>query len=221
MALDIDGDTLRVVGTAQQAVESGGYEMDAGSRPVLWEMKLLVAEPHAQRETATVQPTASAASEATSDDRKVEKLASDLAQALIEDDYDAAHGLLAPWLQRQATATQLRSIVKKEFFADLPPIDFVVSGNDSTLAELREHYAEYHKSDATRTLTTAESFGDWGPPSIYVADEITPANFRQWLSIDLTPEPDNEFGLDFILRLWLIAVDVDGTMKVGHLEPGE
>jgi hypothetical protein len=221
MDLDIDGDTLRVVGTAQQAVEAGGYEMDAGSRPVLWEMKLLVAEPHARRETATVQPTASAASEATSEDRKVEKLASDLAQALIEDDYDAAHALLAPWLQRQVTATQLRSIVKKEFFADLPPIDFVVSGNDSTLAELREHYAEYHKNDATRMLTTAESFGDWGPPSIYVADEITPANFRQWLSIDLTPEPDNEFGLDFILRLWLIAVDVEGTMKVGHLEPGE
>jgi hypothetical protein len=156
-----------------------------------------------------------------SDDRKVEKLTSDLARALIEDDYDAAHAFLAPWLQRQVTATQLRSIVKKEFLADLPPIDFVASGNDSTLAELREHYAEYHESDASRTLATVESFGDWGPPSIYVAAEITPANFRQWLSIDLTPDPDNEFGLDFILRLWLIAVDVDGTMKVGHLEPGE
>ena len=184
-------------------------------------MKLLVLEPVAHRETATVQPTASAPAEAMSDDRQVEKLASDLAQALIEDDYDAAHGLLAPWLQRQVTATQLRSIVKKEFFADLPAVDFVVSGNDSSLAELREHYAECHESDAARTLATAESFGEWGPPSIHIADEITPANFRQWLSIDLTPDPDNEFGLDFILRLWLIAVDVDGTMKVGHLEPGE
>jgi hypothetical protein len=221
MDLDVDGDTLRVIGTAQQAVQSGGYEMDAGSRPVMWEMKLLVTEPPARRETVTVQPTASVASEAMSDDRKVEKLASDLARALIEGDYDAAHAFLAPWLQRQVTATQLRSIVKKEFLADLPPIDFVASGNDSTLAELREHYAEYHESDATRTLATVESFGDWGPPSIYVAAEITPGNFRQWLSIDLTPDPDNEFGLDFILRLWLIAVDVDGTMKVGHLEPGE
>ncbi len=221
MDLDVDGDTLRVIGTAQQAVQSGGYEMDAGSRPVMWEMKLLVSEAPAVRETVTVQATAAATPVIMSDERKVEKLASDFAQALIDDDYDAAHGLLASWLQRQVSATELRSIIKKAFFADLAPVDFVVSGNDSTLVELREHYAEYHKGDATRTLATAESFGDWGPPSIHITDEITPANFRQWLSIDLTPDADNEFGLDFILRLWLVAVDVDGTMKVGHLEPGE
>jgi hypothetical protein len=221
MDLDVDGDTLRVIGTAQQAVQSGGYEMDAGSRPVMWEMKLLLSEPPARRETVTVQPTTAAAPAEMSDERKVEKLASDFAGALVEDDYDAAHALLAPWLQQQVTAAQLRSIIKKEFFADLAPVDFVVSGNDSTLAELREHYAEYHKNDATRTLVTAESFGDWGPPSIHIADEITPANFRQWLSIDLTPELENEFGLDFILRLWLIVVDIDGAMRIGHVEPGE
>ena len=105
MDLDIDGDTLRVIGTAQQAVQSGGYEMDAGSRPVMWEMKLLVTEPPARRETVTVAPTAAAAPAAMSDDRKVEKLASDLARALIEDDYDAAHA------RALATATRHRDAV--------------------------------------------------------------------------------------------------------------
>jgi hypothetical protein len=219
MDVDVDGDTLRVIGTAQQSVESNGYEMDAGTRPVIWEMKLLVAEPPARRETLTVQP--SAAGIAVSDERKMEKVASDLARALIDDDYDAVHALLAPWLQRQVGPAQLRSIVKKEFIADLAPVDFVVSGNDSTLDELREHYAEYHENDSSRTLVTTESFGEWGPPSIYVADEITAANFRQWLSIELTPEEGNEFDLDFILRLWLIVVEVEGAMRVGHLEPGE
>ena len=221
MDLDVDGDTLRIIGTAEQAVESGGYEMCAGTRPVMWEMKLLVAEPPARRETVTVQPAVAAAPEPISDDRKVEKVATDLGQALVDDDYAAAHALLAPWLQQQVTPAQLESIIKKQFFAELAPIDFAVSGNDSTLEELREHYAEYHEGDASRTLATAETFGEWGPPSIHIAHEITPANFRQWMSIDLTPDEDNEFGLDFILRLFLIVVDVDGAMKIGHLEPGE
>lgn len=221
MDVDVDGDTLRVIGTAEQAVLSNGYEMNAGTRPVVWEMKLLVSEPPARREAVTVQAVAPAAAEAMSDDRKVEKAASDFARALVDDDYDAAHAFLAPWLQRQITATQLRSVIKNAFFADLAPVDFVVSANDSTLAELREHYAEYHENDAARTLATAESFGEWGPPSIYIADEINEPSFRQWMSIDLTPELDNEFDLDFILRLWLIVVDLEGTMKIGHLEPGE
>jgi hypothetical protein len=156
-----------------------------------------------------------------SDERRVERVASDFAKTLIDGDYAAAHALLTPWLQQQVTAAQLESIIKKEFIADLAPVDFAVSGNDSTLDELREHYAEYHENDASRTLATVESFGDWGPPSIHIADEITPANYRQWLSIELTPEEDNEFGLDFILRLWLIVVEVEGGMRVGHLEPGE
>src|SRR5262249_14236411 len=143
MDVDVDGDTLRVIGTAQQAVQSGGYEVDAGTRPVVWEMKLLVAEPPARRETITVQPTAAPSPTGVSDEQKVEKTASDLAAALIADDYDAAHGLLAPWLQRQVTPAQLRSIVQKEFIAELAPVDFVASGNDSTLEELRDHYAEY------------------------------------------------------------------------------
>jgi hypothetical protein len=221
MDLDVDGDTLRVIGTASQAVQSNGYEMNAGEQPVMWEMKLLIAESPARRDTATVQAPAAASPEPVSDERKVERLAGDFARALIDDDYDAAHRLLAPWLQRQVTAAELRAIIKKQFLAETAPVDFQVSGNDSTLDELREHYEEYHENDATRTLASVQSFGDWGPPSIYIADEITPANFRQWLSIDVTPDLDDESGLDYILRLWLIVVDVNGTMTVGHLEPGD
>jgi hypothetical protein len=195
--------------------------MDAGEEPVMWEMKLLVAEPAARRDIATARVPAAPAVEAVSDERKVERLAGDFAQAIVDDDYDAAHDLLAPWLQRQLSATEFRAILEKQFLAESTPADFQVSGNDSTLAELREHYEEYHANDRTRTLASVESFGDWGPPSIYIADEITPANFRQWVSIDVTPDLDDESGLDYILRLWLIVADVNGTMKVGHLEPGD
>jgi hypothetical protein len=219
--LDVDGDTLRIIGTASQSVESNGYEMNAGEQPVLWEAKLLVAEPVAVRETVTIHPTTTAPSASLSDDQKIERLAGDCARALIADDYDAAHALLAPWLQRQVSAHELRAIIKKQFLADTAPIDFQASGNDSTLEELREHYEEYYEGDATRTLASVESFGDWGPPSIHIANEITAATFRQWLSIELTPEADDESGLDYLLRLWVIVVDENGTMKIGHLEPGD
>jgi hypothetical protein len=76
-------------------------------------------------------------------------------------------------------------------------------------------------SAGCRSSTVAWHLGDWGPPSVYIADEITTDNFRQWMSIDVTPDPDNEPGLDYILRLWLIVVDVGGAMNIGYLEPGQ
>ena len=41
------------------------------------------------------------------------------------------------------------------------------------------------------------------------------------MSIDITPELDNDLGLDYILRLWLVVVELDGTMMIGYLEPGQ
>jgi hypothetical protein len=41
------------------------------------------------------------------------------------------------------------------------------------------------------------------------------------MSIEFVPEEDNEAGIDYCLRLWLIVVKVDGAMKIGHLEPSE
>jgi hypothetical protein len=216
--LDIDGDTLRILGTAQQAVKSGGYEMNAGEQPVLWEMKLLIAEPPARRE---LPPVVSQPSSDTSDERRAEQAVAGFARAIIEDDYRAAHTLLAPWLQKQVTQKKLRAILTKELLADATPVDFVTSGNDSTLDSLREHYREYHKNDATRTLASVDEFGAWGPPSIYVPDGVTPANFRGWMSIDLTPELDDPSGLDYVLRLWFIVVELEEEMRIGHLEPGE
>jgi hypothetical protein len=218
--LHVDGDRLRIIGTAQQAVQSGGYEVDAGAQPVIWEMKLLVAEPKASRETAVLLPApAKPAAEEISDETKVEQAASAFAQAIIDDDYTAAHKLLAPWLRKQVTAKKLKAILGKAFLADVKPVDFVLSGNDSTLDELRRHYREYYKDDKARTLASTESFGDWGPPSIYLADAITQENFRQWMWVDFTPDLDDESGLDYCLRVYLIVADLGGTMQIGHLEP--
>jgi hypothetical protein len=216
--LRVDGDRLVVLGTAQQAVQQGKYEMDAGKVPVMWEMKLLVAEaPRAGRSVAVAAPPPPSAS----DEQKVDRIGADFATAVIENDFEAARACLAPWLQGQVDAKQLRSILRKEFIDDVEPADFAIGGNDSTLDDLRAHYREYHEDNRALTLATATEFGAFGPPSIHIADEVTPANFRQWMSIEFTPDPESESELDYCLRLWLIVVDVDGAMSIGHLEPGE
>jgi hypothetical protein len=223
MALDVDGDRLRILGTAQQAVKSGSYEMNAGEQPVIWEMKLLVPEPAARRELPAEVTTegAGAAPEEVTEEQRVQKVGADFAQAVIDGDFKTAHALLAPWLRKQVTAKKLQSILDKERLADLELMDFAMSGNDSTLEELRSHYAEYHDDDPDLTLATAEEFGAYGPPSIHIPNEVTPENFRQWMSLEFTPDPDNEAGLDYCLKVWVIVVESDGVMRIGHLKPGE
>jgi hypothetical protein len=220
MDLDVDGDTLRILGTANQAVMQKGYEVNAAEQPVIWTIRLLEPEAPARREMPPVIEVPAPAPE-EGDERRTERAVARFAKAMIDDDYKAAHELLAPWLAKQVTPQQLKTILVGQFFADAKPVDFLVTGIDITLDHLREHYREYYKDDATRTLASVESFGEWGPPSIHIDEQITPENFREWMSIDLTPQLDDASGLDYLLRLYFILVDIEGEAKIGYLEPSQ
>ena len=218
----VDDDRLYVLGTAQQAVSQGRYEMDAGKVPVMWAMKLRIAEPRSDVDSHAIvvrPPAAPAAAE--SDEQKVDRVAGEFAQAVVDEDFSAAHARLAPWLRRQVTPQRLHRILHAAMIDGVAPGEFSTGGNNSTVDELRAHYREYHKDDDSRTLATTDDFGAWGQPSIYIANEITPANFRQWMWIELAPDPEEEADVDFCLKLWLIVVELEGAMVIGHLEPGE
>src|SRR5262249_22686444 len=131
------------------------------------------------------------------EDQQIEHAGAAFAQAIVDGDFDAAHALLAPWLQRDVSPPVLRAVLTRELIDGTAPADFDVSGNSSTLDDLREHYREHHDDDRSRTFASVESFGAWGPPSIHIADEITPQNFRQWMAIEFTPDPDGDSGLDY------------------------
>jgi hypothetical protein len=220
--LHVEGDRLRIIGIAQKVVRDG-YEMDDGKVPVMWEITLREkVSPRAARPVATVVASAPAsAGMGVSEDELVAAVASAFGQAVVDGDYKTAHAQLAPWLQREIPVETLKSVLTREMIDGIEPTDFNTSGNDTTLQDLRDGYAEYHENDRSRTFSTCDSFGEYGQPSIYIADEITPENYRQWMSIEFTPEEDNEAGIDYCLRLWIIVVKVDGAMKIGHLEPSE
>jgi hypothetical protein len=41
------------------------------------------------------------------------------------------------------------------------------------------------------------------------------------MTIEFTPDPEGKSECDYCLRLWLIVVEFNGAMMIGHLEPGE
>jgi hypothetical protein len=221
--IDVSGDRLRIMGTAQQAVMSSGYEANAGQVPVIWEARLRIPEPTRLEGSAAVRISTRVESTpaAPSTEQRVSRAAEDFGQAIVKKNFKEARALLAPWLQNQVTAKQLQTVISNNMIEDVAPDDCIALGNDSTLEELRSHYREYHKDDPTRTLTTTTEFGTWGPPSVFIANEITDSNFRQWMWIDFTPDPESDTMVDFCLRVYVIVVELDGEMKIGYVEPGE
>jgi hypothetical protein len=192
--LHVDGDRLRVIGAATQAVKSGGYEMNAAQVPVLWEIRLRTAEPPVRRAAVAV-PSPIATAEPESPERRIERVVEEFAGAVIAKDFKAAHARLAPWIANKLGATRLRAFIKEHLLDDSAPADFQSSGNDITLDHLRE-------------------LGEHAIP-----DAVAAENFRQWMMLDFTPDPDAGSELDYILRLWLIVVEIDGAMRIGYLEP--
>src|SRR5262249_54913032 len=170
MDLHADGTRLRILGTAQQVIKTDKYDMDGGKMPVMWEVVLRDAI--ARRPTAASRPVVvTTASSRASDEELVEGVGTAFAQTIVDGNYEAAYAHLAPWLQREISPPIVQRGLRGELIDGVAPADFSVSGNSSTIDELREHYAEHHGSDPSRTFSSVESFGDWGPPSISIAAE--------------------------------------------------
>jgi len=195
IGLHVSGARLRIIGCAEQAVKSGSYEMSAGRVPVIWEVTLRQAEPPGPIPAAAAPVRAvAAASAGVSEEQRIEAVGNDFARAIIAADWEAARSLMAPWVRNRFTAEGLESFVSTEKFADVPLLDFELTGNDATLEHLEENQID---------------------------PAVTADNFRQWMSLEFTPDPDNNAGLDYCLKLWLVVAEADGKLVVAHVEPGD
>ena len=204
-AMRVDGGTLHILGTAQQAVEQNGYEVNAGSLPVVWSFALrgnVEASKDrnadaSKRRSADTAPFSKPAPEVASEERQIERLVSRFAQAIVDADFAAAHGMLAPWVAAERTPDALGAWLESHRYADAPRTGFVTESNDITLALLRE-------------------LSEGGIPG-----EVSDDNFRQWLGISFTPDEDANAGVDYLHRLMVIVVMTEAGMKIGYLEQGE
>jgi len=194
MDLHVDGDRLRIIGSATQAAKSGGYEVNNGQVPVVWEMKLKIAEPKTKSVQTPRAVTEPAQKPEPSPERAIDRVVEEFARAVIGQDFKTARDRLAPWLQKSFTGPKLKAYIKEHLLEDTPPADYAASGNDTNLEDLR------------------------GFDEHQIPEAVTVANFRQWIWLDFTPGEDSGSQLDYLLRLWLIVVELDGLMKIGFLE---
>lgn len=122
-------------------------------------------------------------------DKRIERLIGGFGDAVVARDHARAHALLAPWVQSSPAA--LAAQLDAATIDGVAPVDHTSAGNALPYADLTGSHA--------------------------LAPAITADNFRRWLWIDFTPEPGGE--LDYCLKVYLVVVELDGELRIGHLEP--
>jgi hypothetical protein len=131
-----------------------------------------------------------------------------LADASLARDWSGVHALLAPWLQSRLTIDDVREFFERDYlrmmsFAGIAelhyPATHYVSGNNSTLQDLREKKS-------------------WLARPRPIAAEVTADNFRQWLKIQLrsSPEQAEALDIDLLTEIWLIVVEHGAELRVGY-----
>jgi hypothetical protein len=133
------------------------------------------------------------------------EFATRFADAIVAKDFDSAHGLLAPWLQREMSPADLQAVVEARLREMMEyagtdeltyPVGYDVDGNSCTIADLREPRS-------------------WAPPRP-IPPEVTPENFRQWACLQFLA--DEGLDIDAWFDLWMIVVETDEGYGVGYFE---
>lgn len=136
------------------------------------------------------------------------EFAGKFAQTIVDEDFDAAHKFLAPWLQKEMSAEEFRGVIEKWLWEMnevwgieelIFPDGFEIDGNSSTLSSLKEDMS-------------------WRDPR-KIPDEITEENFRKRMVIEFLPdEDDDRVELDGWFDFWFMLVETDGEFRVGFFE---
>jgi hypothetical protein len=125
------------------------------------------------------------------------------AVAIIQANYEAAHELLAPWLQPLWSASLLRERVEAEYALVAnsspahvlpPPGGYQASASHLALGEIR------------RNAT--------------IADEVTEQNFVGWRILEISPEEEDSrlTDVDILLSCHMAIVKIESAEKIGYLE---
>ena len=136
------------------------------------------------------------------------EFAEKFARTIVEEDFEAAHALFAPWLRAEISPAGFRAEIEKwlremneiwEIDELIFPDDFSVSHNSSTLESL--------KADP-----------GWRAPR-RISESVTDENFRGWMVIHFMPdEADERVELDGWFDFWFILVETGGELRIGFFE---
>lgn len=139
---------------------------------------------------------------------EVQKFVERLADVALAQDWAGVHSLLAPWLQSRFGVEDVREFFERDYlrllsFVEITELQYptvpYVSGNDSSLEDLREKTS-------------------WLPRPRPIPLEVTAGNFKQWFKLQLqcSPEQADEIDVDYLTEIWLIVVEHASELRVGY-----
>lgn len=143
------------------------------------------------------------------------------AQEVVEQSFDRAERMLAPWVRGTLPVGGLKRVVRIVRGDNPPAAEFELGElPDDDLSSMREKLEEYADNGGDRSLaTTGGTGGVHGPPSFAIPVELTEENFRGCWHIDFQPDEDRDTDVDFSYAFYVALVADGKELKIGYLEP--
>jgi len=143
------------------------------------------------------------------------------AQAMVDQAFDRAEKMLAPWIKSALPVGGLKRVVRLVRGDNPPAAEFELEElPDEDLASMRDSVAEHALEEEGRTLATTDgSGGMYGAPSYPIPGELTDENFRGCWQIEFQPDEDEDVDVDYSYAFYLALVAHGKELKIGYLEP--
>jgi hypothetical protein len=138
---------------------------------------------------------------------------------IIEQEFGAAHELLASWLQDELSPAALELMIEHAREGRPWPAELRVVTNSLTTPDaLRTRWEEnYGPEPGARNFV--RGVPKFGPPSRPIPDEIG-ENFRGFVHLYFEPSEEDaeEYGADVSFVIWALLVEEDEEQRIGWLE---
>ena len=149
-------------------------------------------------------------------DDDVRSFGTELGRHALARNWPGVHELLAPWLRANHTANTVQAFFEDEYRAVLD-----ANGHGDM------HYPEYPEPQLdgngfTKATQLREPISFAGGKVRPVAAEVTDANMRYWLKLQLLCSDAQLEKLDFdsFCEIWMAVVETDEGLRVGYWSHG-
>ena len=142
------------------------------------------------------------------------------AQAVVDQAFDRAERMLAPWVKGSLPVGGLKRVVCLARGDNPPAVEFELDElADDDLASMRESIDEYAQEEVRSLATTDGTGGIYGPPSYAIPEQLTDDNFRGCWQVEFVPDEEEDTDVDYSYAFYLALVADGKELKIEYLEP--
>ncbi|HEV8486961.1 MAG TPA: hypothetical protein VGV87_25675 [Blastocatellia bacterium] len=135
-----------------------------------------------------------------------------LGRQVLARDWQAAHQMLAPWMQQSFTPDGVRGFFEDEYRS-------ILAENGVEGMHYPEHpEPEVDGNNFMNATALREPISFQGNRVRAVAPEVTDGNIRYWLKLQLQCSDDQmgRLGFDYFSETWMAVVETPDGLRVGY-----